>query len=226
MATKVLVAFYSSYGHVFRLAQAVAEGARAIADTEVRLRRIPELEAARLAMWSQPAYVKAQQAQRDVPEISHDDLRWADGICWGTPTRYGNMSAQLKQFLDSLGALWQKGELEDKPAGVFTSTPTTQGGHETTTLGTMAALLHFGMALIGTPYGQNPQMMTTDRIGSSPYGPGTIAGSDGSLQPIEADLQTARNLGARIARFGCALKSLCAETRRRRQPGAPQYEAA
>jgi NAD(P)H dehydrogenase (quinone) len=226
MPTNVLVAYYSSYGHVFRLAQAVTEGASAVADTEVRLRRIPELEAARLAMWSQPSYVKSQQTQREVPEVTHDDLRWADGICWGTPTRYGNMSAQMKQFLDSLGALWQKGELEDKPAGVFTSTATTQGGHETTILSTMAPLLHFGMALVGTPYGQNPQIMTTDLIGSSPYGPGTIAGGDGSLQPVEADLQTARNLGARVARFGCALKSLCASTPHGQQAEAPQYQAA
>jgi NAD(P)H dehydrogenase (quinone) len=153
-------------------------------------------------------------------------LRWADGVCWGTPTRYGNMSAQLKQSLDGLGALWQKGELEDKPAGVFTSTATTQGGHETTILSTMAPLLHFGMALIGTPYGQNPQIMTTDLIGSSPYGPGTIAGGDGSMQPVEADLQTARNLGARVARFACALKSLCAQTRHGQQPEASQYRAA
>ena len=226
MSTKVLVAYYSSYGHVFRLAHAVADGARAVAGTEVRLRRIPELEATRLAMWSQPSYVKAQQAQRDVPEVSHDDLRWADGVCWGTPTRFGNMSAQMKQFLDSLGALWQKGDLEDKPAGVFTSAATTQGGHETTILSTMAPLLHFGMAVIGTPYGQNPQIMTTELIGSSPYGPGTIAGGDGSLRPVEADLQTARNLGIRVARFGCALKSLCAETPHGQQPGAPHYQAA
>lgn len=223
----VLVAFYSTYGHIHRMALAVAEGAEAVPEVEVRLRRIPELAEARRALATQEAYRRAQEAMRHIPEATHDDLRWADGIAFGTPTRFGNMSAQMKQFLDTTGPLWQKGELEDKPAGVFTSTATVQGGHETTIVSTMIPLLHLGMVLVGTPYGQNPQILVADQaIGSSPYGPGTIAGGDGSLQPLEADLETARHLGVRIAKYACAVKALCAEGPHGLQPEAASYQTA
>lgn len=208
MATKVLVVFYSTYGHIFQMAQAVGAGAESVEDTEVRLRRIPELEEARKALSQQEFYVKAQEQQAHLPEVTHDDLRWADGICWGTPTRYGNMTAQMKQFLDTTGGLWARGELEDKAAGVFTSTATIHGGQETTIITSMVPLLHLGMVLVGTPYGQNPQILVTDGIGSSPYGPGTLAGPDGSRQPVEAELQTARNLGSRVAKVAARLKDL------------------
>lgn len=227
MTTNVLVVFYSTFGHVFRLAQAVAEGAERTESTEVRLRRIPELAEARKAFSGMPAYREAQAVQANIPEATHDDLRWADGIAWGTPTRYGNMSAQMKQFLDTTGPLWQKGELEDKPAGVFTSTASVQGGHETTILSTIAPLLHLGMVVLGTPYGQNPQILTaTEIIGSSPYGPGTIAGMDGSLEPKAPDLQAARNLGNRISRFALAVKWLCAQGPHGLQAEVTSYQAA
>jgi NAD(P)H dehydrogenase (quinone) len=226
MRANVLVVYYSSYGHVYRMARAVEEGAGSIPETEVRVRRIPELVEARSALSGLEAYRRAQDLQKHLAEATLDDLRWADGIAWGTPTRFGNMSAQMKQFLDSTGSLWQAGELEDKPAGVFTSTSTVQGGHETTILSTMLPLLHLGMVLLGTPYGQNPQILTTASIGSSPYGPGTIAGMDGSLEPKPADLQTARNLGIRIARFACAIKTLCAEGPHGLQVEVPAYQAA
>jgi NAD(P)H dehydrogenase (quinone) len=113
MTTNILVVFYSTYGHVHRMALAVAEGAESVPDTTVRLRRIAELEEARKALSAQDAYVRAQQEQAAIPVVTHDDLRWAHGIAWGTPTRYGNMSAQMKQFVDSTGGLWLKGELED-----------------------------------------------------------------------------------------------------------------
>ena len=106
MTTNVLVAFYSTYGHIHRMALAVAEGAESLPDTTVRLRRIAELEEARKALSAQDAYVRAQQKQADIPVVTHDDLRWAHGIAWGTPTRYGNMSAQMKQFVDTTGGLW------------------------------------------------------------------------------------------------------------------------
>ena len=106
MTTNVLIAFYSTYGHIHRMALAVAEGAESVPDSTVRLRRIAELEEARKAFSAQDAYVRAQQAQADIPVVTHDDLRWADGIAWGTPTRYGNMSAQMKQFVDTTGGLW------------------------------------------------------------------------------------------------------------------------
>lgn len=198
--TNVLVTFYSTYGHVHRMALAVVEGAEQVPDSTVRLRRITELEEARKALSAQEAYVRAQQAQAEIPAVTHDDLRWADGIAWGTPTRYGNMSAQMKQFLDTAGGLWLKGELEDKATGIFTSTASIHGGQETTIL--------LGMVFVGTPYGQNPQILVTDGIGGSPYGPGTLAGADGSRQPVEAELTTARNLGSRLARVAGRLKDL------------------
>ena len=204
--TRVLVVYYSSYGHTYEMAKAVVEGAKSVAGTDVELRRIPELADAREAMSTQEAYVTAQEAQKDVPEVTLDDLRRADGIAWGTPTRYGNMTAQMKQFIDTTGPIWQKGELEDKATGVFTSTATIHGGSESTILTTLVPLLHLGMVFCGTPYGQNPQIMTDEGIGGSPYGPATIAGGDGSREPVEDELETARNLGRRIAKVAAALK--------------------
>ena len=208
MATNVLVTFYSSYGHTHQLAEAVAEGARSVGGTEVRLTRIPELEPARKAMSGDENYQQAQSGMAELAEVTHDDLRWADAIAWGTPTRYGNMTAQMKQFIDTTGALWMEGALEDKATGIFTSTATIHGGQESTILTSLVPLLHLGMVFVGTPYGQNQQIMTTDGIGGSPYGPATLAGGDGSRQPVEVELQTARNLGSRLARVGGRLKGL------------------
>ncbi len=208
MSTNVLVVYYSLYGHIFQMANAVAEGARKEPGAEVRIRRVPEFLEVRQKLEPQEWYQKAQEPQKDIEIVTHDDLRWADGICWGTPTRYGNMASQMKQFLDTTGSLWQKGELEDKAAGVFTSTATIHGGQETTIITSMIPLLHLGFVLVGTPYGQNPQILVTDGIGGSPYGPGTLAGPDGSRQPVESELTTARNLGTRVARVAKRLKDL------------------
>jgi NAD(P)H dehydrogenase (quinone) len=208
MPTNILVVYYSSYGHLYKMAQAVVEGANREADADVRLRRVEELEQARIGMSKQPAYIAAQEAQKDVPIVTHDDLRWADGICWGTPTRYGNMCAQMKQFIDSTGQLWMKGELEDKAAGVFIGTATIHGGQETTAITSFIPLMHLGMVIVGTPYGQNPQILVTDGIGGSPYGPGTLAGPDGSRQPVDSELTTARNLGSRVTKVAARLKDL------------------
>ena len=208
MPTNVLVVYYSSYGHLFKMAQAVEAGAKSVPDTDVRLRRVAELESAGKHMSAQPAYVAAQEAQKDVVVATNDDLRWADGVCWGTPTRYGNMAAQMKQYIDGTGGLWLKGELEDKAAGVFVGTSTIHGGQETTVITSMIPLLHLGMVLVGTPYGQNPQILTVEGTGGSPYGPGTLAGPDGSRQPTELELTTARNLGSRVARVAAQLKAL------------------
>jgi len=210
-ATHILVVYYSSYGHVFQLAQAVAEGAGSVEGTEVRIRKIPELEDARRAMSVQEAYIEAQKMQQDIQEVTLDDLRWADGICWGSPTRYGNMAAQMKQFIDTTGQLWQEGALEDKPAGVFTSTATIHGGQETTIITSMIPLLHLGMVLVGTPYGQNPQIRVAEAIGGSPYGPSTVTGPMGDRQPVEEELLTARNLGIRVAKVAARLKGLFTE---------------
>lgn len=224
MPTKILVVYYSSYGHIYQMAQAVADGAKGVEGAEVRLRRIAELEQARQGMSTQPWYVQSQEQQQEIPEVTHDDLRWADGICWGTATRFGNMTAQMKQFLDGLGGLWMKGELEDKPAGIFTSTATIHGGQESTILTALVPLLHLGMIFVGTPYGQNPQIMVTDGIGGSPYGPGTLAGPDGSRQPVESELQTARNLGSRVTRVAERLRSLRQTVEHGQQGEVQQYE--
>jgi NAD(P)H dehydrogenase (quinone) len=224
MPTNVLVVYYSTYGHVFQMAQAVAEGAGSVEDAEVRLRRIPELEEAKRHLSTQEFYVQAQAQQADIPEVTHDDLRWADGICWGTPTRYGNMSAQMKQFIDTTGGMWQRGELEDKAAGIFTSTATIHGGQESTILTSLVPLLHLGMVIVGTPYGQNPQILVTDGIGGSPYGPGTLAGADGTRQPVESELTTARNLGSRVAKVAARLKDLRQTEAHGEQPEAPVYQ--
>jgi NAD(P)H dehydrogenase (quinone) len=224
MPSKILVVYYSSYGHIYQMAQAVVDGAKGVEGAEVRLRRIAELEQARQGMSTQPWYVQSQEQQQEIPEVTHDDLRWADGICWGTATRFGNMTAQMKQFLDGLGGLWMKGELEDKPAGIFTSTATIHGGQESTILTALVPLLHLGMIFVGTPYGQNPQIMVTDGIGGSPYGPGTLAGSDGSRQPVESELLTARNLGSRVTRVAERLKSLRQTVEHGQQGEVQQYE--
>lgn len=224
MPAKVLVVYYSAYGHTHTMARAVAEGAEGVGGTEVRLRRVPELEEARKALSTQEFYVKAQEAQSEVAEATHDDLRWADAIAWGMPTRYGNMPAQMKQFLDTTGALWGAGELEDKAAGIFTSTATIHGGQESTILTGLVPLLHLGMVFVGTPYGQNPQILVTDGIGGSPYGPGTLAGPDGARQPVEPELVTARNLGSRLARVGGALRGLSGTQEHGQQGKAESYE--
>jgi NAD(P)H dehydrogenase (quinone) len=213
MAANVLIAYYSAYGHVFRMAQAVEEGAKSVAGTTVRLRRAAEFQEALAGLRAHEHYRKCEEAQKDVPVVTLDDMRWADGVSWGTPTRFGNMCAQLKQFIDSLGGMWMKGELEDKVTSVFVSTATVHGGQESTILSTAVPLLHLGMIFIGSPYGQNPQILTTDGIGGSPYGPGTLAGADGSRQPVESELLTARNLGSRVANTSARLKDM-------RQPAA------
>jgi NAD(P)H dehydrogenase (quinone) len=225
MPGNVLVVYYSAYGHTHRMAEAVAEGARAEEGTTVRVRRIPELEEARRALSVQAPYVQAQERQAEIPEVTHDDLRWADGIAWGIPTRFGNMPSQVKQFMDTLGGLWMKGELEDKAAGIFTSTATIHGGQESTVLTSMVPLLHLGMILVGTPYGQNPQILVTDGIGGSPYGPGTLAGGDGSRQPVDAELTTARNLGARLARVGARVRDLRQKVDHGQQGEVQQYDS-
>ena len=208
MPTNILIPFYSSYGHLHKMAHAVAEGARSVEDTEVKVTRIPELEAARQAMSGQDAYVEAQKAIAEHEEVTHDDLSWADGIIWGTPTRYGNMAAQMKAFIDTTGSLWASGELTDKATGVFVGTANSGGGQETTVLTSMIPLLHLGMILVGSPYSQNPELFTTEGRGGSPYGPGTLAGGDGSRQPAEDELSMARKLGVRVAKVAAGIKHL------------------
>src|SRR5258706_7082405 len=144
-------------------------------------------------------------SQASIPECTLDDLRAADGVIFGSPTRYGNMTAQMKALIDSTAQLWLNGEMEGKPAGVFTSTASTHGGQETTLLTVMVPLLHLGMLIVGVPYSV-PGMIHTEARGGTPYGATTIAGPQGQLQPTADDLAIARILGKRVAATTLALR--------------------
>jgi NAD(P)H dehydrogenase (quinone) len=158
---KILVVYYSMYGHVLQLARAVAEGAASVEGAEVVFRRVEEFEAVNKVIDGNEFAGQIREKQKDTPVCSLDDLREADGILFGTPTRYGNMTAQMKQLIDSTASLWLKGEMEGKPAGVFTSTASTHGGQETTLLTMMAPLIHLGMIIVGVPYSV-PGMIHTE----------------------------------------------------------------
>ncbi len=206
--TKLLVTYYSSYGHMYQMAQAAAEAAAENDNYEVKLKKIPELEAARKAMSGQEAYVQAQEAQAEVEEVSLDDLDWADGIVWGIPTRFGNMPAQVKQFLDTAGGLWAEGKLEGTATGIMSSSNTPHGGQESTILSSMIPMLHLGMIFVGSPYGENPEMSKDQLQGGSPYGPSTIAGSDGSRMPNDDELTMAGRLAKRVAKVASGVKEV------------------
>jgi NAD(P)H dehydrogenase (quinone) len=164
----------------------------------VLLRRVQEFEAVDKIIDENEFARQVRQQQQDIPICTLDDLRSADGVLFGSPTRYGNMTAQMKQLIDSTASLWLKGEMEGKPAGVFTSTASTHGGQETTLLTMMVPLLHLGMLIVGVPYSL-PGMIHTEARGGTPYGATTIAGGQGELQPKPEDLQIAQALGQRVA---------------------------
>lgn len=195
---KVLVVYYSMYGHTLQLAKAVAEGAGQVAGVEVVLRRVQEFDVVNQVIDNNDAARQVRDQQQDIPVCTVDDLREADGVIMGSPTRYGNMTAQMKQLLDSTVSLWLNGEMEGKPAGVFTSTASTHGGQESTLLTMMVPLLHLGMLIVGVPYSV-PGMIHTEARGGTPYGASAIAGGQGELQPKPEDLDIARALGQRVA---------------------------
>lgn len=201
---KILVVYYSMYGHVFRMAQAVAKGA-AEAGVEVLLRRTEELDVVKRRAETDPYIKAAMEAQKDVPVCTQDDLSSADGVLFGSPTRFGNMTAQMKLLFDGMGGLWGKGGMEGKPAGVFTSTASTHGGQETTLFTMYAPIIHLGMILVGIPY-STPGLAHADAEGASPYGASTIAGGNGQLQPTENDLRFASVLGKRVAEVAKKLR--------------------
>ena len=194
----ILVVYYSLYGHTFQLAQAVKEGAESVQGAEVRLRRAEEFDVVIQKTAHDETLSRIRQEQSAIAACTLDDLRWADGVLFGSPTRYGNMTAQMKQLIDSTASLWLKGEMEGKPAGVFTSTASTHGGQETTLLTMMVPLIHLGMLIVGIPY-STPGMIHTEARGGTPYGATTIAGARGELHPSPQDLELARVLGRRVA---------------------------
>ncbi len=197
MTTKVQVVFYSMYGHIYRLAEAIAAGAREVADSEVTLYQVPELMPDEVLEKSGAKAARAAFAH--VPVISPDRLAEADAILFGTPTRFGNMCAQMRNFLDQTGGLWMKGGLIGKVGSVFTSTATQHGGQETTLTSFHTTLLHHGMVIVGVPYSEARQMTLAEISGGSPYGASTITGGDGSRQPSENELAIARFQGKHVA---------------------------
>jgi NAD(P)H dehydrogenase (quinone) len=202
----ILVVYYSMYGHVLQLARAVERGAKSVAGADVMLRRVAEFEEVVKKTADNEYLVKVRQQQADIPVCTPDDLGKADGVIFGSPTRYGNMTAQMKQLIDSTASLWLAGKMEGKPAGVFTSTGSTHGGQETTLLTMMIPLIHLGMLIVGVPY-STEGMLHTEARGGSPYGASTIAGPRGELQPQKEDLAIATALGARVAQITKKLRA-------------------
>lgn len=200
---KLLIVYYSTYGNVYKMAQLVAEGAKGVEGVEPVIRRVPELIPDKI-IESRPDMKAGADLQQDVPFVTLDDFREAGAIAFGTPTRFGNVSSQLKNQIDQLTSLWLKGELEGKPAGVFTSTGSLHGGQETTILTLMAPLIHLGFILVGVPY--STQELFSTQGGGSPYGPGHVAGLDNQrpIDPQEAAI--CRALGKRLAEVGMKLQ--------------------
>lgn len=201
---KILILYYSMYGHVHRMAEAVADGAREINGVEVILRRVPETLSEEIL--KKMGAFEAQKNFSNIPIATIDDLASADAIIFGTPTRFGNMCGQMRQFLDATGGLWAKGALIGKVGSVFTSSGTQHGGQESTILSFHITLLHHGMIVVGLPYAFKGQMTTDEVSGCSPYGASTIAGGDGSRTPSENELTGARFQGRYVAEITAKLK--------------------
>lgn len=191
--SRILVLYYSSYGHVETMAEAVADGARSIAGAQVTVMRVPEIVTPEVAKDS--GYKTEQKAPFATPEVLAD----FDAVIFGTPTRFGNMAAQMRNFLDQTGGLWMKGALAGKVGSAFVSTATQHGGHETTLTSFHTTLFHHGMIVVGIPYTCRELMNMEEITGGTPYGAGTMAGGDGSRMPSENELAIARFQGAHVA---------------------------
>ena len=196
--TKVLVLYYSSYGHIEKLAEAIAEGARSTG-AQVDIRRVPETVPEAIAKSS---HFKLDQA---APVATVAELEHYDAIIVGTGTRYGRMSSQMAAFLDQTGGLWMRGAFNGKVGAAFTSTATQHGGQEMTLFSIITNLLHFGMTIVGLPYSHLGQMSVDEIVGGAPYGATTVAGGDGSRQPTAIDLAGARHQGELVAKTAAKL---------------------
>ena len=197
--SKVLILYYSAYGHIEKMAEAVAEGARAVPGTEVTVKRVPEL------MPEETAKKSGMKLDQPAPIATVDELADYDAIIFGTPTRFGNMCAQMRNFLDQTGGHWMKGTLVGKVGSVLTSTATQHGGQETTITSFHSTLLHQGMIIVGLPYAF-PGLTNMDEItGGSPYGASTLAKGDGSRQPSANELDGARYQGKHVAQITAKL---------------------
>lgn len=193
--TKVLVLYYSSYGHIEAMAEAVAEGARSVSGTTVDIKRVPELVSDEVAA---AAYIKVNQA---APIATPDELANYDAIIFGTPTRFGNMAAQMRNFLDQTGGLWFANALVGKVGSVFCSTASQHGGQETTITSFHTTLLHHGMVIVGLPYTFKGNSEMNEISGGTPYGATTLAGNDGSRMPSDNELAGARFQGNHVAQI-------------------------
>jgi NAD(P)H dehydrogenase (quinone) len=200
---KILIVYYSLYGHIHRMAEAIAEGAGEVEGADVEMRRTPETLPEEVL--KKMGALEAQKALAHVPICTVDELGSADAILFGTPTRFGNMCGQMRQFLDATGQLWQKGALVGKVGSVFTSSATQHGGQESTILNFHTTLLHHGMIVAGLPYTFQGQMRIDEITGGSPYGASTIAGGQGERMPSENELDAARFQGKYVATIASKL---------------------
>ena len=199
----MLIVYYSMYGHIRSMAEAVKEGASSVSGASVRICRVPETLPEEVLQ--KMGALKTQIAQANVPVCKLEDLASADAIIFGTPTRFGNMCGQMRQFLDSTGGLWSKDALVGKVGSVFTSSGTQHGGQESTILSFHITLLHLGMIIVGLPYIFEGQMRIDEMTGSSPYGASTIAGGDGKRMPSKNELDVARFQGKHVAEIAAKL---------------------
>jgi NAD(P)H dehydrogenase (quinone) len=200
---KVLIIYYSMYGHVHKMAQAVAEGVNSVPGAEAMLRRVPETLPEDVL--EKMGALDARQTMAAVPVGTVDDLAAADAVIFGTPTRFGNMCGQMRQFLDATGQLWAKGALVGKVGSVFASSNTQHGGQESTILSFHITLLHQGFIIVGLPYSFQGQMRMDEITGGSPYGASTIAGGSGERMPSENELEAARYQGRHVAAIAAKL---------------------
>lgn len=198
--TKLLVLYYSTYGHVETLSSAIAEGARSVAGVEVTVKRVPE------TMSPEVAKQYGAKLDQSAPVADPKEIGNYDAIIFGTPTRFGNMAAQMRNFLDQTGSLWMKGALVGKVGSVFVSTGT-GGGNESTIMSFVNTLMHHGMVYVGLPYAA-PELADVSEVkGGSPWGAGTIAGADGSRKPTAKELSLARFQGAHVAKIAAKLSA-------------------
>ncbi|MDR2440600.1 MAG: NAD(P)H:quinone oxidoreductase [Planctomycetaceae bacterium] len=204
MSTKISIVFYSMYGHTYQMAEEIAVGVREVSDVVVSLYQVPELVPAEALEKSGAAAAKAKMST--IPNATNNILAASDGIIFGTPTRFGNMAAQMRNFLDQTTSLWLKGALIGKVGSVFVSTGTQHGGQETTIISFHTTLLHHGMVIAGVPYSEQGLVNMNEITGGSPYGAATLAGSDNSRQPSANELRIARFQGKYVAEIAKKLK--------------------
>ncbi len=203
MAVKIQIVFYSLYGHVYQMAEAVADGVRQVDGVEVSLNQVPELMSEDAIEKAGATAARASFAH--IPQAAPEQLAEADAVIFGTPTRFGNMCAQMRNFLDQTGQLWFTGALAGKVGSVFTSTGTQHGGQETTLTSFHTTLLHHGMVIVGVPYTNQGLLNMNEITGGTPYGASTLAGGDGSRQPSANELSIARFQGEHVARIASRL---------------------